>query len=478
MVSDRVFTPEERRQQGRLLRKQTPRASHGEWSPPSDRADPVDLLASQAAQRVAELVPYRYQRMAESPFTFYRGSAIIMANDLASTPNTGLQVQLCGDAHLSNFGLFGSPERELVFDTNDFDETLPGPWEWDLKRLAASFVIAARDNEFDRGTARELAQAVVSSYVTNIAIYSSMPLIDAWYRHISLDDIRDFIAQEIRVTEKQSRRLSRQQQRTIAAAQRRDSHGALSKLTEKKNGTYRFKSDPPFIVPLSDLASEHDPDRVREVLLEVYERSMATLPGARQFLLRRYRVVDIAHKVVGIGSVGTRCYVILLEGRDAQDPLIMQAKEALPSVLANYLEPSTYPNHGQRVVEGQRLMQAVGDIFLGWTDDRRGHDYYFRQLRDMKLSVAIEELEPLGLRLYAKLCGNVLAKAHARTGDSATIAGYVGSGNVFVEAIADFAEAYADGNERDYATFMAAIASGRIQTPDGSQVQANQMRVV
>lgn len=465
-----VTAPGKSRAEGKLLRKLVSRSSHAGWTPPANRRSPVELILGQNSSRLPWLVPYRHERMSESPFAFYRGSARIMAADLATTPVTGLQAQICGDAHLSNFGLFGSPERDLVFDLNDFDETLPGPWEWDLKRLAASFVIASRHNGFKGKDSLAAARDAVRYYRDAMADLARRPAIEAWYAHVRAEDIPAFMAQEMNLSAAQQKRLERRQRKMHEKARSRDSHQALAKLATQVNGSYRFISDPPFIVPLSELRKDLHPDHLREGVQNTFDGYRMSLPDARRLLLDRYELRHVALKVVGVGSVGTRCFVVLFEGREIGDPLILQAKEANPSVLAEFLEPSPYDNQGQRVVEGQRLMQAVSDSFLGWTSvptsEGSDRDFYWRQLRDMKFSAPIEEYEPEQVDGYARLCGLTLAYAHARTGSAAAISGYIGSSDVFVNALADFAEAYADQNERDYREFVAAIEAEGLEQID------------
>ena len=396
-------------------------------------------------------MPIRYSRMMASPFAFMRGSAIVMANDLASTPNTGIQAQLCGDAHLLNFGAYASPERALLFDLNDFDETLPGPWEWDIKRLAASFVVAGRDNGFDAADCREAAQASVASYRQRMAQFSEMGELEVWYSRVGAEEVSGLLsdARSRKTTAKKLRK-------TVRKARGRDSLQALSKLTRVVDGRRMINDDPPLLVRLP----EGDDIRAQvNAILESYKR---TLQDDRRHLLGRYRFVDVARKVVGVGSVGTRAYVVLLEGRDENDPLFLQVKEAGASVLENYVKSNTYEHHGHRVVAGQRLMQAASDIFLGWFRGGEGRDFYWRQLRDMKGSANVEGMSPDELVLYANLCGWTLARAHARSGDRVQIAGYLGKSERFGGAIAEFAKAYADQTERDHAALCAAVKSGRL----------------
>lgn len=450
-------SPAERRAHGKALRKAVPRSSHADWAPAPDRFDPVALIERQDEDRLAWLVPVRHGRMAESPFAFFRGAAQFMAADLAPTPVSGLAVQLCGDAHLANFGVYGSPERHLVFDLNDFDETLPGPWEWDVKRLATSFTIASQHRGFDDATGRRLTAAAVGHYREAMADFAGRRTLDVWYASLPIEELLD--AARPRMTKEQRRSSDRFVRRTRS----KDSLQALSKLAEKVDGRYRIKSDPPLLIPMRDLPSDHRAGDLEEQLRQSFDRYRASLPDARRLLLDRFQPVDIALKVVGVGSVGTRCGILLLEGRDEDDPLFLQLKEAGPSVLEEFLPTSTYAEPGQRVVEGQRLMQAASDIFLGWMHGGgTARDYYVRQLHDMKGSADVEDADLDRLLFYARLCGWTLARAHARTGDPIAIAGYLGSGPVFDEGLAAFAERYAEQNRRDYDAFVAAIDAGRL----------------
>lgn len=441
----------QREQLGRVAREQASRRSHRTWKPASDRPDPVDLLESQVPARVPELVPLRYGRMLTSPFAFLRGSAIVMANDLARTPSSGLIVQLCGDCHLSNFGVYASPERSLLFDLNDFDETLPGPFEWDLKRLATSFVVAARSNSFTARQARRAAQTVALSYRETMLRFAELREIDLWYHRIEAEQLLGMLEQIV------SRRASRVAKESMTKARRKNSLQALDKLTTLVDGQRRFISDPPLLVPVQAANQE-------ERIHEEFRTYRESLQDDRRHLLKRYRIADIARKVVGVGSVGTRAYVILLLGRDNGDPLFLQVKQATTSVLEPHLPPSRYPNQGQRVVEGQRLLQAASDIFLGWNTGADGHDYYWRQLRDMKGSADVTLLGPDGLVLYAAICGGALARAHARSGDRIALAAYMGQSDRFDRAITAFAERYADQTERDHEALANAAQTGRIAT--------------
>jgi len=455
--------PADRAARGRSCRSETPRLSHAAWQPRADRPDPVALLEEQAAKRVRELVPIRYGRMAASPFAFYRGAAYVMASDLADTPQTGIRVQLCGDAHLGNFGGFASAERQLLFDLNDFDETLPGPWEWDLKRLAASVTVAGRENGFAAEWCAATVRELVGAYRQAIRQFATMPTLDVWYARASVGDIRALLRSQA------SRSEHRQFEKTVAKGLRRDSARAFAKLAVKGNGEARIRADPPLIVPIADLVDRAGARRLELGARKLLDSYRASLSGDRRRLLERFRYADLARKVVGVGSVGTRCWVILLLGRDSNDPLFLQAKEAPRSVLERFAGRSEFANQGQRVVEGQRLMQAASDVFLGWLrqppgiEDLTLRDLYVRQLWDSKITADIDAMGPSDMAVYARLCAWTLARAHARSGDSIAIASYLGSSDVFDRAIATFAEAYADQNERDHAALLHAIAIGRLQ---------------
>jgi uncharacterized protein (DUF2252 family) len=460
-------TPAERRVRGKAARAEVPRESHAKWEAPPDRPDPVALLESQSASRLPDLVPVRYGRMMETPFTYYRGAALPMASDLAiGTPATGMIVQACGDAHLSNFGLFGSPERRLVFDVNDFDETLPAPWEWDVKRLAASLEVAARENGFSDKDRRKIVLASAARYRQVMRQLSGEGNLDVWYTQVDIDEFRARFDNLLR--DRQRKELDK----GLAKARTRDSMQELNKLTRIEDGKPRIVPDPPVIVPLRDLLGElagaRDIEKELRGLIGQYRR---TLQPDRRVLLEQFEFADLARKVVGVGSVGTRCWIVLMLGRDETDPLFLQVKEAGDSVLARFAGASKYSHQGERVVNGQRLMQASSDIFLGWQRvagiDDQARDFYVRQLRDWKFSVDIAAMVPRGLRLYGELCGLTLARAHARSGDEIAIAAYLGGSDVFENAIADFSAAYADQNERDFKAFNAAIASGRLVAERG-----------
>jgi len=455
-VAQATESYQNRHERGRAARQLVPRGSHAEWAPASDRPDPVELLQAQARNRIQELLPIRYGRMMASPFAFLRGSAIVMAHDLAGTPKSGIHAQLCGDAHLLNFGAYASPERSLLFDLNDFDETLPGPWEWDIKRLAASFVVAGRDNGFDTVDCRNAARAVTASYRQRMTRFSEMGELEVWYTRIGEEEVRGLLT-EARAGKKTTKKLSKNVRKTRG----RDSLQALSKLTRVVDGRRIINDDPPLLVRIPE------GDELRNQVYAILESYKRTLQEDRRHLLDRFRFVDAARKVVGVGSVGTRVYVVLLEGRDRDDPLFLQVKEAGASVLERYVESSPYEHHehhGHRVVAGQRLMQAASDIFLGWFRGGEGRDFYWRQLKDMKGSAKVESMSADELVLYAGICGWALARAHARSGDRVQIAGYLGKSERFDVAIADFAKEYADQTERDHAALCAAVKSGRVAT--------------
>jgi uncharacterized protein (DUF2252 family) len=459
-------TVSERAASGRAARKQAPRSSHADLQIAADR-DPIALLEEQGRSRVPELVPVRYGRMLVSPFAFFRGAAVVMAHDLAPAIRSGLSVQLSGDAHLANFGGFASPERDLVFDLNDFDETLPGPFEWDVKRLAASFEVAARQRNFGEAERTGAVLGVVRAYRDAMRRFAGMGDLDVWYSRL---DARS-IAAELRAAH--DRKLEKTVRGAAAEAQTKDRMRALAKLTEKVDGEPRLVSNPPLIVPLRELVGDgDDPVELESQLRAAFRRYRRTLPRDLRALLDGFRSVDLARKVVGVGSVGTRCWVLLLLGRDERDPLFLQIKEADASVLEPLLGRSRFANHGRRVVEGQRLMQAASDIFLGWvrtegTLDGELRDFYVRQLWDWKSSVDIETILPHGLAAYAVACGWTLARAHARSGDRIAIAAYLGKSDKFERAIAAFAAAYADLNEKDHQALVDAVGSGRIRATEG-----------
>jgi len=487
---------EERAARGKAARKAVSPSSHAGWKPAADRPDPVVLLEEQNARREPDLVPVRHGRMMVSPFTFYRGAARIMAADLRDTPRAGLTAQLCGDAHLSNFGIFASPERQLVFDLNDFDETLPGPFEYDVARLAASFTIAARNNGFGKADERSATRTVVRAYREAMAEFAQMRVMDIWYARLTEEDLRAAlrsmapepapVAKKAARKGKQAKKAKRQTRETDARratekagelriqkaadkARTRDSLQALSKLAEFVDGRYRIVSQPPIVVPARDLLETYgiSPEEVHHVIHQEYRAYRATLQSDRRHLLEKFELVDVARKVVGVGSVGTRAFIALLLGRDEQDPLFLQVKEATHSVLEDHL-PKSRHQPGSRVVHGQRMMQAASDIFLGWTKGvQEGRFLYWRQLRDMKGSADIQSLQPFGLEYYARECGWTLARAHARSGDPVAISAYLGKSDKFDTAMTDFSARYADQNERDYEAFLEAIRSGRLEAIEG-----------
>src|SRR5215204_2217800 len=466
---------DDRRARGLEARDRAPLSSHDGWAPAADRPDPVGLLEEQNRTREPDLVPVRHGRMLVSPFTFYRGAAKVMAADLKDTPTAGLQVQLCGDAHLSNFGVFASPERRLLFGLNDFDETLPGPFEYDVKRMAASFAIAARNNGFSKADTKAATLASARAYREAMASFAAMGTMDIWYAHLDQDQLLQAMRTAAKASGKQAKaakRAEKKAERALTKARTRDSLQALSKLGELVDGRYRIVSQPPIVVPMRELEATYglSGDQIERVLREQFRAYRATLRDDQRQLLERFELVDMARKVVGVGSVGTRAFIALLQGRDQRDPLFLQVKEATTSVLEDHLAKSRYRQHGERVVYGQRMLQAASDIYLGWTkgalDDTR--HYYWRQLRDMKGSVEVETMAPIGLNLYADLCGWTLARAHARSGDPIAIAAYLGEGDQFDRSITDFAKRYADQNERDYQAFAEATRSGRLEALEGA----------
>jgi uncharacterized protein (DUF2252 family) len=485
MPVSRVAHPsmDQRRARGAQAAERTPLDSHAGWKPAGDRRDPVSLLEEQDATREQDLVPVRHGRMMVSPFTFYRGAAKIMAEDLEDSPTAGLEVQLCGDAHLSNFGVFASPERRLIFDLNDFDETLPGPFEYDVKRMAASFAVAARHNGFSKSDATAATTASVMAYREAMAEFAQMRTLDVWYAHLAEPEIMKALeavvvgakksAKGAKAKSKQTK-LAKQAQatakKTAEKARTRDSLQALSKLAEKVDGRYRIVSQPPIVVPLRDISATYGvgAEEIETSIRAQFRAYRATLQEDRRGLLEQFQIVDVARKVVGVGSVGTRAFIALLQGRDSEDPLFLQVKEATSSVLEAHLPKSRYKQHGERVVQGQRKMQASSDIFLGWTKgvDTTRH-FYWRQLRDMKGSAVVEQMSPLGLTVYAKICGWSLARAHARSGDPVAIATYLGVDDSFDRSIADFSRRYANRNEQDFDAFVEAVRSGRLTAVEG-----------
>jgi uncharacterized protein (DUF2252 family) len=449
-----IPTSSERLEQGRALRKVVPRSELGAWDPVPDRADPIDVLEGQAASRVPELVPIRYGRMAASPFAFFRGGAAIMAADLATTPVTGLTVQACGDAHVSNFGKFATPERNIAFDINDFDETVPGPWEWDVKRLCVSLNIVARANGFRRRDADRVVRAAACAYRERTAWFATRRTMELWYDRIHVDDVIGHFPRRYRAA----------LERDIRKARRKDHARALTKLTQAVDGRIVFAEDPPLLVHLE--AAGHDMDEATPMI----ERYRESLTDVRRELFDRFHVVDAARKVVGVGSVGTRCWILLLEGPDHPegDRLVLQVKEAQDSVLEPYVGASALGHHGKRVVVGQKLTQAASDLFLGWTTaPDSGRQYYVRQLWDVKGQSDPLAMDVRNLSHYSTLCAWALARAHARTGDAVQLSGYLGGSERFDEAIVDFSAAYARTNERDHEALLAAIADGRIVAETG-----------
>ena len=449
-------TPEQRTEYGRSLRGSTPLERHSEWSPGPDRADPVQLIEGQNADRIPWLVPVRRARMSASPFTFYRGAARIMAHDLAQSPVSGLVTQICGDAHLGNFGLYASPERRLVFDLNDFDETLPGPWEWDIKRLAASFFIAGRFNGLDDKACRKLARRVVRRYRKSMTKLAGMRTMDVWYEMVEAKRMIQTV---------ENKKTHKTGKLAMTQAMRKDSLHALDKLAEEVNGEYRIRHEPPLIVRVSEVRDPASREDIRDRLSKSYEAYLASVPDHVECVLRRFRPVDFAVKVVGVGSVGTRSFITLLRGRDSNDPLFLQTKEASKSVLEEVLPASRYAHSGQRVVEGHRLMQTVSDVFLGCFTSA-GHDYYMRQLKDWKGSADVENMDEQHLKVAANLRGWALARAHARSGDPIAIAAYLGKGKTFDRAVAEFSGRYAKQNEQDFDAFMEEIRTGRLEVAE------------
>jgi uncharacterized protein (DUF2252 family) len=456
----------ERVARGRAARSKASRSSHAAFEPSADRADPLNLLERQATTRVPELVPVRYGRMLVSPFTFYRGAALIMAGDLAQTPRSGLSVQCCGDAHLSNFGVFASPERRLVFDLNDFDETLPGPWEWDVKRLAASMLIAAINNGHAVKDQERAVLATVEAYRSAMHAFAAMNNLDIWYAHLEIEAAMSEFRSRLKAA-----KMVKRTEKTLAKARTRDSMMAFSKLTEVVDGQVKIVDQSPLIVPISLLA-DRERDQLFDGLRLLLDGYRDTLQPNRRVLLEQFELTDVARKVVGVGSVGTRAWIVLMLGRDGGDPLFLQVKEAEASVLEEFVGRSEFSNHGERVVVGQRLMQGATDILLGWLHvdsgfDGAARDFYVRQLKDWKGSAEIEQLTAPGLAMYGELCGWTLARAHARSGDPIALAAYLGGNDSFAQAILEFSGAYAEQNERDYRTLTDAVTSGKITAETG-----------
>jgi len=460
VVTGRRATAEERAAAGRAARKAAPRASQAEYTPAAKRRDPIDVIEAQSATRVPELVPIRYGRMTESPFRFYRGAAAIMAMDLADTPRSGITAQLCGDAHMLNFRLLASAERNLHFDINDFDETLPGPWEWDLKRLVTSLVIAGRQNGFGLKQRRDIVTATARSYRESMRRFAAMRNLDVWYAKVDADVVKNLYATQLHRTSQD--RVAK----AISKARTKDNLLAFDRLTHVVDGQRRITADPPLVQPIGDLLPDLERAELEDTIRGLISSYSESLPSDRRALIEQFEFVDMARKVVGVGSVGTRCWIILLLGRDERDPLLLQVKEASQSVLAEYAGASRYEHQGQRVVAGQRMMQAAGDIFLGWQTvqgiDGRVRDFYVRQLYDWKGIAVAEQMIPDGMLRFGELCGHSLARSHARSGDRIAIAEYLGAGDVFDQAMVQFAESYADQNERDHAALVDAVRTGRV----------------
>ena len=452
---------EDRAAKGKAARDAEPLASHAMLDTSPDRPDPIDMLVGQAISRVPELVPIRYGRMSTSAFAFYRGAALVMASDLSRTPSPGLRTQLCGDAHLSNFGVFGSPERNLLFDLNDFDETAPGPFEWDVKRLAASIEIAGRGNQFKEKERRAAVVATVQSYRESMRAFAKEGNLEVWYARLDVDQAMHDIRSQLSIE------AVRRADAALTKARTRDSMNAWEKLTTKVNGRARIVGDPPLIETINELFPDRDRDEVMSEMRTLIRSYRSSLQPDRRYLLEQYQLVDMARKVVGVGSVGTRCWILLLEGLDGGDPLFLQAKEAQASVIEEFVGIKHRGQAGLRVVNGQRLMQAASDIFLGWQQvdgmDGVRRDFYLRQLRDWKASLPPEQMVPTGLTVYGRMCGWTLARAHARSGDRVSIAAYLGRKDTFDQAIADFAVSYADQNEKDHAQLLTGISEGRVE---------------
>jgi uncharacterized protein (DUF2252 family) len=440
-------TRKERMALGRALRERVPRSSHAKWAPAPNRPDPITLLEHSDRGRIKELLPIRYERMRQSPFAFYRGAAVVMAADLSQTPVTGIRVQACGDCHIANFGGFGSPERQLVFDINDFDETLPAPWEWDVKRLAASVVLSGRDLGLRERHCFDAARATTESYREHMREYAEKRALDVWYSHLNAD----ILVKKARTVASKERWKDAEDEARLQTAE----HGLFPQMTETKHGRTRILDRPPLVYHPAGMK------RIGRFIEAMFHRYVLTLPEERRVILDRYQIVDIARKVVGVGSVGTRCAAMLLmAGKD--DPLFLQFKQANASVLEAYAGKSRYNNHGERVVTGQRMLQTASDVFLGWTRDDDGHDYYFRQLRNMKMKIDLDNIAKDDWTEYIQVCGWALARAHARTGDPAKIAGYLGKSDTFDVAIAKFAVAYAYQTERDHEQLLRAIRAGNL----------------
>ncbi len=452
----------ERREEGKALRKETPRRSRGSWEPAADRPDPIKLLQEQDKERIKHLIPIKYGRMAASPFAFLRGSAAVMAADLADTASSGLEVQLCGDAHLSNFGVFATPERKLVFDINDFDETHPGPWEWDLKRLAASAVVAGRENGLSDRVNGQMVKAITEKYGEFMKRLAKANTLDVWYFHVEVDAVQAAFKRTSKIGHKSTQKM-------ISKARSKTQEQTLGKLTYVKEGRRRIISQPPLLVPLNKLLTEEQKDKLTISQIEqMWAQYLDSLPEERRRLLTRFRISDAALRVGGVGSVGTRCFIMVLEGGAEDDAIILQQKEAGSSVLEAYTSSSKYEGPAERVVQGQRLMQAASDIFLGWHKSAlSGHSYYWRQLKDMKGSLDVADLDTAGFETYLKVCAVCLARAHGRTGDAAKISGYIGKGKPLVKSMVDFALAYADQTERDHRALVQAIESGQIKAETG-----------
>ena len=462
MFGHRQIPPEKRHIIGKELRKQVPRSSHFDWVPAADRPDPLDLLQAQDQDRLQHLLPIKYGRMLASPFAFLRGSAVVMAADLAASPVTGHTVLLCGDAHLANFGVFATPERKLVFDINDFDETYPGPWEWDLKRLAASAVLAGRENGFKDKICRQLALVVSRSYRESMRRFAQTSILRVWYYEVEANSV-------LEVFDKYARQSSKSAQKTIKKAHEHTRQRTLKKLTQVVDGKLQIVNDPPLLQRFTDVTDGEQKQQVGKLDVEkAWFSYVNSLPVERRHLLDRFRVSDAALRVGGVGSVGTRCFIGLLEGDTYEDAIILQQKEAGPSALETYLPKMKFTSQAQRIVIGQHLMQAASDIFLGWHHSEGiGLDFYWRQLKDMKASFDYTNLDAKGLETYLSVCGLCLARAHARTGDAGAISGYLGSGDVFDKAIRDFAVAYANQTENDHQALVDAVRSGRIAAQTG-----------